>query len=99
MNRPLQPLWITGVLLCRGDIPGTSPERAMPYRWPAVEVTLTLFSLRSGETRDGLYQTIFVEVPNFRKVLGRFFIAKPLSECSERGISGAGKNRTENNRR
>lgn len=44
MNRPLQPLWVTGVLLCRGNYPGTSPERATPYRWPAVEVTLTLFA-------------------------------------------------------
>ena len=44
MNRPLLPLWITGVLLCRGNYPGTSPERATPYRWPAVEVTLTLFA-------------------------------------------------------
>ena len=44
MNRPLLPLWVTGVLLCRGNYPGTSPERATPYRWPAVEVTLALFA-------------------------------------------------------
>ena len=44
MNRPLQPLWVTGVLLCRGNYPRTSPERATPYRWPAVEFTLTLFA-------------------------------------------------------
>ena len=44
MNRPLQPLWVTGVLLCRENYPGTSPERATPYRWPAVEVTLLLFA-------------------------------------------------------
>ena len=44
MNRPLQPLWVTGALLCRGNHPGTSPERATPYRWPAVEVTLILFA-------------------------------------------------------
>ena len=44
MNRPLQPLWVTGVLLSRGNYPRTSPERATPYRWPAVEVTLTLFA-------------------------------------------------------
>ena len=44
MNRPLQPLWVTGVLLCRMNAPGTSPEHATPYRWPAVEVTLTLFA-------------------------------------------------------
>ena len=44
MNRPLQPLWVTGVLLCRVNAPGTSPEHATPYRWPAVEVTLFLFA-------------------------------------------------------
>lgn len=44
MNRPLQPLWVTGVLLCRGNYPGTSPERATPYRWTAVEYTLFLFA-------------------------------------------------------
>ena len=45
MNRPLLPLWVTGVLLCRGgNYPGTSPERATPCRWPAVEVALTLFA-------------------------------------------------------
>lgn len=26
MNRPLLPLWVTGVLLCRGNYPGNSPE-------------------------------------------------------------------------
>ena len=44
MNRPLQPLWVTGVLLCRGNYPRTSPERATPYRWPAVEFPLILFA-------------------------------------------------------
>ena len=30
-NRPLQPLWVTGVLLCRGNVPRTRPERASAY--------------------------------------------------------------------
>ena len=31
MNMPLQPLWVTGVLLCRGNVPRTRPERASAY--------------------------------------------------------------------
>ena len=30
-NRPLQTLWVSGALLCRGNVPRTRPERASAY--------------------------------------------------------------------